>query len=355
LYLSQIECQNFRSYNFVEHAFDKGVVGVFGSNGLGKTNLLEAVHFILQGHSHRTRKNKELIKWESSDMILRGEGSLEDRKHTMALQIYKAGKNRVKVNGSESSMLSDLLGHFAVVSLGPDDIALVQGAPANRRRFLDALLSQYSSEYLHNLRHYNRFLKQRNHLLKAKNNTGGVFDSISYELVNYGVKIMEERYKWVLKLNESTQKLYHIIAGGKESLEVFYKTTLELSDNLIATFHDKLNSRKERELLLGSTQYGPHKDDLDFILKGHSLRDFGSQGQHRSASLALKLGAAKQLQAVFQKPPIYLLDDVFAELDLRRRSALGELIQGGSQTFIASPHPEDIPFPLDQTINLVSS
>ena len=140
--------------------------------------------------------------------------------------------------------------------------------------------------------------------------------------------------------------------GIVRDLNVFYKTTLAWGDNLIAAFHEKLNSRKDRELVLGSTQYGPHKDDLDLILKGHTLREYGSQGQHRSASLALKLGAAKQLQVAFKKPPIYLLDDVFAELDLRRREALGELIQGGAQTFIASPHPEDIPFSLDQQINL---
>lgn len=384
MHVDAILLSHFRNYTEAEIGFSPGLNLLSGPNGHGKTNLLEAIHYACLAHSQRTRKDKELIEWNRSAFVLRIRGDVGGREHAQSVEYSETGAKRVKVNGNESRRLSDLIGHFEVVSFSPEDLDLIRSGPQLRRRFLDILLCQFSLDYLDTLRHYNQALKQRNSLLKqlgpgsrrsgaapiyqpppeddglvaeggAPRFGADVLEAYDTRLVETGARITVMRRRALADLAPLASGCYRSISDGGESLGLGLSGSVseaaEESD-LREDFRRKLASLRTAERETGLTLAGPHREDLDFRLSERPVRDFGSQGQKRSVALSVKLASARLLEDKNGRPPILLLDDVFAELDESRRSRIGEMIRGKGQVFIANPRAADLPFTADRTLVL---
>jgi len=362
LQLDTLTLLHFRNYSRQDVAFCPGLNLLSGPNGHGKTNLLEAIHYGCLAHSQRTRKDKELIEWNQSAFVLRLTGRLGDaegglREQAQSVEYLESGHKRVKVNGTESKRLSDLIGHFSVVSFSPEDLDLIRGGPQIRRRFLDVLLCQFSLEYLDTLRRYNQTLKQRNSLLKQMGGGFGddVLAAFDMPLVEAGSRITVFRRRAVADLTAIATACYHSISDGGEDLSLSLSGCIseaEDESDLRSEFLRKLHSMRVPERETGMTLVGPHREDLSFCLSGKPVREFGSQGQKRSVALSVKLASARLLEEKNRQPPILLLDDVFAELDEKRRLRIGEMIRDKGQVFIANPRAADLPFEAEKIITL---
>lgn len=366
--LSKLYLSNFRNYSSVDLELHPGITGIYGANGQGKTNILEAIHMITQGYSQRTRKVSDLLRWEQDLMMLRAEGSLKGIDKKVALSLDKRGQKDVRVDGGNYKLFSKLLGSFATLSIGPSDIAIIQEGPAERRKYLDSLGCQFSSSYMESLKQFNQILKQRNAFLKNGHQVSDdLWESISQTYLKYAVELILRRLKLVQGITSEILNSYEKISSGAEELSFEYHVNIgmhlshellsqtdvqELKEEIQALFWQKLCERKTREKDLKMSLYGPHKDDLVFHLKHKSLREFGSQGQQRSTALALKLAASQLLEDEFQAPPILLLDDIFSELDSNRRKALSERILSSQQVFVATPEIGDLPFETHQTLKV---
>jgi DNA replication and repair protein RecF len=355
MHLETVSLTHFRNYESQEIAFCPGLNLLSGPNGHGKTNLLEAIHYACLAHSQRTRKDKELIEWNHSSFVLRVLGRIGGQEHAQSVEYSETGAKRVKVNGRESKRLSDLIGHFEVVSFSPEDLDLIRSGPQIRRRFLDILLCQFSLEYLDTLRHYNQALKQRNSLLKQmgagpRDFGADVLAAYDAPLVETGTRITVMRRGALADLAPLAAACYASISDGGETLSLSLSGCVSEAGEAAAIredFRSKLLAMRVPEREAGLTLAGPHREDLAIFLSGKPVRDFGSQGQKRSVALSLKL-----LEEKNRRPPILLLDDVFAELDEARRLRIGEMIRGKGQVFIANPRAADLPFQAEKIVTL---
>jgi DNA replication and repair protein RecF len=317
------------------------------------------VHFLALAHSNRTRKDKELIAWdapENAGFVIRGEGILGDRPHVQSLE-YREGGSRVKVAGEESRRLGDLLGNFLLTAFAPEDLDLIRGGPQERRRFLDVLLCQLDPSSLEVLRRYRTALRQRNAALRwsLRGEEEALLDAYEATLAEAGGEILFRRRGWVEKLAPAAAGFHLEIGGGAEVLSLSLTGKPESSESpssLAEKMVARLRESRLRDRENGLTSVGPHRDDLLVLLDQKPARDFASQGQKRSAALALKLAAASLLEETSGMPPILILDDVFAELDPGRRERLGALVAGRGQAFIATPRREDLPFAVEAELRL---
>lgn len=358
MHLDSIVLTRFRNFAAQEARFHPGLNLLAGPNGHGKTNLLEAIHYGCLAHSPRTRKDKELIQWGGNSFVLRLEGETGGLPYAQSVEYSESGHKRVKAGGRESKRLSDLIGPFSLVSFSPEDLDLVRGGPQLRRRFLDVLLCQFSPEYLDELRHYNGALKQRNSLLKQMGGGYGadVLEAYDAPLVEHGTRITLLRRRALEELAPLAGEAYRFIADAGEELSLGLAGSVSGAsgaEELKDAFRRKLASLRLAEREAGLTLAGPHREDLSVDLAGRAARDFGSQGQKRSAALSLKLASARLLEAKQGHPPILLLDDVFAELDEARRRRIGDLVRGKGQVFIADPRAADLPFAPDRVLSIL--
>lgn len=364
MHLESLTLTHFRNYSRREVEFGPGINLLSAPNGHGKTNLLEAIHFACLAHSQRTRRDKELIEWNQSAFVLRLLGRLNGQPHTQSVEYTETGAKRVKVNGHESKRLSDLIGHFSVVSFSPEDLDIIRSSPQVRRRFLDILLCQSSLDYLDLLRRYNQALKQRNSLLRSATDAGRFGDRRQAEamlqafdapLAETGSRITWHRRKVLAEMTPMASGCYREIAAAGEGLEMSLSGSVSEAEDVETArdeFLARLNATRVSEREAGMTLSGPHREDLLFFLAGKPVREYGSQGQKRSVALSLKLASARLLEAKTGQVPILLLDDVFAELDEGRRWRIGEMIRGRGQVFIANPRPADLPFAAERVISL---
>lgn len=363
MHLSRLALLRFRNLVEAEIAFHPGVNLFIGRNGQGKTNLLEAVHLLTLAHSPRARSERDCIAWSQKSLVLRGEGvSISGLAQQQSTEIGEEGV-RVKVNGKESRRLSALMGAFALVSFSPEDMDLVGGGPQIRRRFIDVLLCQMDGEYIDTLRRYQAAVKQRNAVLRSENPDPALLDAFERGIADAGAQIVVQRETSLAALKPFAQADYTRLSQGSEALglrltlrigdlrrpdpsaeEMAETPRLDLVREALAV---ALNKQRQRDREEGATSIGPHRDDLMIFLAGKSARDFGSQGQKRSVALSLRMAAAQLLRERLGRPPILLLDDVFAELDAQRQSALGELLRERGQAFIATPRQGEVPFQPD--------
>ncbi len=352
--LKKLELTAFRNYSEESIDFAEGSTLIHGCNGEGKTNLLESIFILQQGHSFRTRKLSETLPWNENAMLIRCETSIEGQLDSIGLKYTKRGEKEVSINGERSNQLSKLLGLWPVVAMGPGDIELAQGAPALRRRFIDSNLCQIDPKYLDDLRRYQHVIKQRNQLLK---------DSIKYppaamvtysvQLAQLGASITSKRQSWLTELAPVVCEFYNLISQKKETLSLKYLTQFHGDLNEIEKkILEEMDRKHSTELMLGTTTVGPHKDDMGFDLNGKKLRDFGSQGQQRTFTLALKLGLAYWLKSWKGKDPLVLLDDVFAELDPSRKEALVEYALSFKQVLLTTPLEESLGIKTDHHLKI---
>lgn len=342
--VNELELLNFRNYEALRQSFDQQMIIFRGKNAQGKTNLLEALHMLAMTKSHRTRRDRDCIRWESPFAAVAAEIERSGERHRLEVQLTPKGK-KVKRNGIEQKRLSDYLGTLNAVMFAPEDLAIVKGRPERRRRFLDVSISQMYPAYLHYLTQYRKVLAQRNELLKhmwrMPSDAVKLLDVLTEQLVSAGVHVLLKRCQFIRKIESQARSIQEQMTEQKERLALTYRTfidKLEQKDpgQVRDEYYDKLKAREQKERERGTTLIGPHRDDLVFALNGVNVHTFGSQGQQRTTALALKLA---EIELIFQEIgefPILLLDDVLSELDPSRQTHLLEAIRGRVQTFVTT-------------------
>jgi DNA replication and repair protein RecF len=336
--ITKVTLKDFRNITNADINLGSGINIFYGSNAQGKTNFLESLYICSTGRSHRTKYDRELIRFGEKEAHIRiyvKKANLSDRIDT---HIKLNEKKGIAVNGIPIKKSRELFGTLYTVIFSPEDLQLIKNAPSERRKFMDMQLAQINPIYCNALSQYYRILKQRNNLLKniQKNKklkeTLFVWDS---QLVNYGIKIIEERQRFIKKISEISGLRHEFITDNKEKLSVSYKPDVSVND-----FKEKLHNSIERDIISGTTNCGPHRDDINFIVDGNDVKIYGSQGQQRTASLSAKLAQIDIIESETNQKPVLLLDDVLSELDEKRQHCLMECISN-IQTIITCTGIED--------------
>ncbi len=330
--LTRVVCRNFRSLAAVDFAPVPGVNVVCGRNAQGKTSLLEAVVYAATTRSHRTQTDTELARHGEEEFHVRLEAGAETAAAPVVVEAnWWRGAKRFKVNGIPQGRLSDLLGRVKVVLFCPDDLALVKGAASVRRKLLDMELSQLSPPYLFALQQYRQALRQRNELLRRGEPEGALLDVWDVQLITHGRALMEARAAYIAELSELAAEMYRRIAEA-EPLAAAYLPDVRTPDELAQTLARGRASDVRQRL----TGRGPHRDDLELLVAGRPARTYGSQGQQRSAVLALKLAEVELVRRRAGTLPTLMLDEVLAELDADRARSLFAAIPEGTQSLVTT-------------------
>lgn len=345
--ITELTLHSYRSYETLHLAFDPGVQIFLGANAQGKTNIIEALYYAAFGRSHRTSSDAELIRVGADGAHI----GLSFRRHDVPGELsftFARGARRRITYAGESLRQRDLVGLLPMVLFSPEDLFLVKGAPALRRRYLDAELSQASPAYYGELLRYTRILKQRNAVLKDIRERLAAPDDLppwDAQLAKSAAYIVTRRIAAVAQLGALSARVQAVLAAGEE-LALAYEIAGagaedfaedDMTEALHVWYNKMLCEGRARDIARAATGVGPHLDDLVLRVGGMSLRSYGSQGQQRTGALALKLAELFYLQENIGEAPILLLDDVMSELDADRRRALLDFIRHEHiQTFITA-------------------
>ncbi len=339
----ELTLRNFRNYEHCRLFLHPGLNILVGRNAQGKTNFLESIHFLSTGRSHRTSNQYDLIRWDTTGFFLHALISKRNIQVELDFALSSDRRRELRVNGVVEKKLSALLGVLNSVLFTPEDLQLLKGPPALRRRFLDMEVSQVSPVYLYTLQQYNRALTQRNNLLKSfqgRNVNRVALETWNEQLVKYGARLTILRQRALTAMAKQAQPSLYAISLGEESLHLVYRPwgyQLELGTDeaeVGQVFREILEKQYHQELRRKQSLVGPHRDDFACLLNGVDVREFGSQGQQRSAVLALKMAELEFMREMTGDYPVLLLDDVLSELDSFRRQALLGLVDRGIQTLI---------------------
>ena len=343
MWLETLHIKHFRNYEEANLSFHKGLNVFLGQNAQGKTNILESIYFLALTRSHRTKTDKDLLQF--SEKQLQVNGILHRSTGKVPLDIDLTDKGRItKVNHLKQTRLSDYVGHMNVVLFAPEDLQLVKGGPALRRKFMDVELGQIKPLYLSDLSNYNHILKQRNAYLKASEQVDLTYLSVlDQQLAEYGSKVIQHRIDFLKKLEVFAQYKHLDISDQKEILTLSYQASIPFTEdvNILDSFLTELEKSRKRDLFKKNTGVGPHRDDISFFINGMNAH-YGSQGQHRSLVLSLKLAEIELMKETTREYPILLLDDVMSELDNDRQMKLLETISEKIQTFITTTSLEHL-------------
>ena len=318
MWINNIKLNNFRNYNKKEINLHENINVFFGENAQGKTNIIEAIFLCSIGKSFRTKKEKELIKFNEERTLVEINYEKSDRTGNIKIEIGE--KKQVYLNGIKIKKLSELLGNINVVIFTPDDINILKGGPENRRKFLDIMISQLRPNYMHILSLYNKTLDQRNNYLKqikTEKKDENLLDIWDEKLIDYGVKIYEYRKEFLEKIINKIKNIHKGITDGKEEIEIEYISDAVTRQN----FLNELKSRRKLDIIKGHTTKGIHRDDFIIYINKKEVGHFGSQGQNRTAMLSLKLSELQVIYDDIGEYPILLLDDFMSELDSKRRES----------------------------------
>lgn len=354
MHFEHLSLVNFRNYVRLELDLGAGLTVVEGANGQGKSNLLEALFVLATTRSPRTLADRELVHWrawEGEQPFARLVGRVARRQGPVEISILVQPEGegsasgvakRVRINGVARRAL-DLIGHVQIVLFGPDDLALVNGPPALRRRYLDLALAQVEARYVRALARYQRVLQQRNHLLRQLRERSAMADELRFwndELAHAGAFIVGERHQAVDELSALARTAHYSLVGKAERLQVLYRPSLPLpgvaGEEAVRAFLAQLAEARPRELVLGMSLVGPHRDDLAFLLDDVDVQRYGSRGQQRTVALALRLAETAFLRGRSGDEPILLLDDVLSELDAERRRRVLDAIAPAEQVLLTT-------------------
>ena len=348
--LTELNLHHFRNYDEAQVEFSPQINVLIGENAQGKTNLLESIYVLAMTRSHRTNNDRELIEFGKDAAQIRGTVQRELGSLKLELDIGKHGK-KAKANHLEKARLSEYLGQLNVILFAPEDLALVKGAPTVRRRFIDMEFGQVSPKYLHDLTQYRDILKQRNRYLKQLQSHEAqdqlYLEVLSEQLAAVGGAIISQRVKFLSELEGYAQELHQSITQGRENLTFEYSsavkdastlTEVELSEVLM----DLYRQNQSKEIFQGTTLYGPHRDDVRFLINHKNVQTYGSQGQQRTTALSVELAEIGLMENQTGEYPILLLDDVLSELDGARQTHLLKTIQDKVQTFLTTPGLSDV-------------
>ena len=320
--IEHLSLRDFRNATESEIDFSPGVNVICGANAAGKTNILEAIFYFAAGKSFRNCKDRELISFgcEKGNIAMRFTSGNVTRK--MQATVSKSGRRTIRIGESAPLKMTEYIGVFRAVIFTPDHLSLVKGSPENRRRFLDLAICQSFPRYAHTLSEYNRVLAQKNALLKRGNVNDTLLSVYNERLAGLAAMITVNRRKYVHKLQEEARVFLLDMSDGREEMTLSYQTQAgdletqnEIKEKYISLFNEKAEYEKERFLAL----YGAHKDDFSVLINKKSARMYGSQGQQRSAVLALKLAEGELSAKLTGEYPVFLLDDILSELDKDRK------------------------------------
>lgn len=344
--VNQLEVKNFRNIEYTSIDPCEGVNIIYGENAQGKTNLLESIWLFTGCRSFRGSKDNETVNFNSTKANLYMDFKAYDRQQSLSLEIGEGRK--FMLNGVKMKSSSQVMGEFLCVVFSPVHLSLVKEGPYERRRFLDIAISQLKPKYSATLSQYNKAVSQRNVLLKDIAYHSELYDTLDIwedRIAFLGSEIIRQRLGYINKLSLYTDEIYSGLSSEREKLKIGYvqqaivagDSKQELYENLKA----QLYASRKNDLLIGSTSVGPHRDDLSIKIDGLSARSFGSQGQQRSAALALKLGEAAVIKNFSGEQPVALLDDVMSELDINRQNYILNHIKDW-QVFITCCDPATV-------------
>lgn len=378
VHIAQLLLSNYRNYSRLLLTLPGGPVLLRGDNAQGKTNLLEAIYFLSTTRSIHARADQQLINWLTLKQdplpFTRVEATVQTRVESfqLAITVVREGDNlrkEIRLNGAKKRAL-DVIGKLNTVMFLPEDIELVTGAPAIRRRYLDSVLCQVNPDYCLALSRYNKVLAQRNALLKELYKRNGNTDQLAYwdeQLAHDGATLTCQRHNAVLELDTVARQRHRELSGGQEGLRLHYAPSFDffqrtrpnyqlplVMTDLAAytaaappvkdvrqTFLARLQETHSEEINRGVTLTGPHRDDLHFLVDGIDMTLYGSRGQQRTAALSTKLAEIALMQQITGETPVLLLDDVMSELDAQRRQQVLEIVNRAGQAFLTTTDWED--------------
>ena len=339
----------FKNYEQASFRFGERIIGICGSNGVGKTNLLDAIYYLCFTKSYFTRQDQLSVHKGSGGFRIEGHFEKEGQPLDVVCILRETGKKELTVNGEPCLRFSTHIGQLPCVIIAPDDVQIITAGSEERRRFLDALLSQLDPAYLQALIEYNKVLQQRNGYLKSltdnKIQDKSLLEVYDSQLIRPGTYVFDKRKVFLQELLPLVEQLYHQIAGSPEPLAFTYDSQL-----LDTSFPALLHRNREKDRLLQRTNAGVHKDDIDIRFGTQPFKSIASQGQRKSLLFALKLAEYEMLKRYKGFPPLLLLDDVFEKLDAHRMHNLLDkvCVQNEGQIFITDTHEDRIRHELEK-------
>lgn len=352
MYLTHISLRHFRNYGEQQIDFAAPKTILVGENAQGKSNLLEAVELLATLKSHRTSRDRDLVQQDQPAAQISASVRRDLGIADLSLVLRQAGRRTAILNGEKLRRQLDFLGALNAVQFSSLDLDLVRGGPGERRTWLDTLLIQLEPVYAHILSQYNQVLKQRNALIKKSfgdddSTSNPAIDATEFalwdaQLAALGTRVIRRRARAIDRLAPIAHQWHQAISGQREDLRLHYQPNVPMAEDdpqvIQASFLEKIKSRAIAEQHQRTTLVGPHRDDIEFAINDTPSRQYGSQGQQRTLVLALKLAELHLIDEVVGEPPLLLLDDVLAELDLNRQNQLLEAIQDRFQTIITTTH-----------------
>ena len=324
MWIEKININNFRNYKNQEINFSKKINIFYGENAQGKTNIIEAIYLCSMGKSFRTNKDLELIKFKENTAQIEINFQKSDREGNIKMNI--SNNKNILINKIKIKKLSELLGNIHIVIFTPEDINILKGGPQNRRKFLNIMISQLKPNYMHIYNLYKKTLDERNNYLKKiklENANEELLEIWDEQLIKYGKIIADYRKEFIEKIKNKIKNIHNNITGNKEDIKIEYITDC-LDENKYREF---LKERRKLDIIKGYTTRGVHRDDFQIFLNDLLVNIYGSQGQHRTAMLSLKISELQVIYEEIGENPILLLDDFMSELDEKRRNNFIENIK----------------------------
>lgn len=347
--LERLSILNYKNLEQADLALSPKINCFLGSNGMGKTNLLDAIYYLSFCKSHSNPVDSQNIRHDADFAVIQGWYRLDDKQEEFFCSLRRKQKKQFKKNKKEYERLADHIGLLPLVMVSPSDTELISGGSEERRRFMDLVLSQFDKEYLYSLMRYNKALQQRNALLKIE---GPIDDTLldlwDEQLSNEGQIIYIKRKAFVDQFIPTFQRYYDFICSSNEKVTLEYESHFENPD-----FLQSLKQKRQRDKIVGYTTSGVHKDDLDMQMDGYSIKRVGSQGQNKTYVVALKLAQFDFLHRATETTPILLLDDIFDKLDSSRVEQIVKLVldKDFGQIFVTDTNREH----LDEILSHTSS
>mgnify|MGYP002540464608 CR=1 FL=1 len=339
--IRDLKLVNFRNYSQIYLKFNRHLNIIIGNNGMGKTNLVEAIYVLALTKSFRTNVDNLLLKQNSNNTLIKAsiENIVTD---TYLLSISNDGK-KVKINDSKIKRLSDYISKINVILFSPNDLRIIKDTPSIRRKMLNIEISQLNNLYLKYLQEYNQIIKQRNSYLKVMAINGNAskdyLDILTNNLIDIGLKINNQRKAFIDMINSNITSFYLKITG-LDHLKIEYIS--DFNDLNIESLKKLYDKSLERDINFGKTHLGIHHDDINFLLKENNLKDYGSEGQQKNAIIAYKLSEVEIFKKVKKTSPILILDDLFSELDMQKIENILNLLDKEVQTFITTTDVDDV-------------
>jgi DNA replication and repair protein RecF len=341
--LNSLELSDFRNYSNLNIEFGAQKNFLIGNNAQGKTNLLEAIYLLCISKSFRTRFEKEAIQFSKQSFIIKGDFFIDDGNlHKLIFQCSSDKGKEISLDRKRLNKSSELIGRFPIVISSPDEYSLTLGPPQERRRFVDILLSQIHKKYFFNLQEYHRTLQQRNVLLnewrRADRKKLALIDPWNQQLIEAGSQIIQYRVHFSKLLSEQVGKIYSDLVVNNEDLSFDYKPNISFNniEDIKLSFEKRVTQLIDKEIYLGTSLSGPHRDDFIFKINNQEIKKYGSRGQHKTVLLSLAFAEFDLIKEHRKEIPIILIDDLYSEIDRDRERKIAEKLDSMGQVFITS-------------------